>query len=191
MAPTDEVRDLQDFFGAWEPLASDVSGPLRDAPREVAEAAFADLMSARPARLAAVTALASRHGVALDRPDAASALGTWLVTAATTAGPAALTGPDAWRWAGLAADTALWLGEHIIATAAPTGAALRWELYTGIKKSTGYQRAVLTGFRRVDDPRYYVDVAHFVASWFELAARRRPARPDFLATIATTTLADA
>jgi hypothetical protein len=88
-------------------------------------------------------------------------------------------------FSGLAVDTALWLGERIIHRAQGT---LRWELYTGVKKSTGYQRAVLTGFRKVDDPRYYVDVAHFVSAWFELCARRRAARGYFLATFEARTL---
>jgi hypothetical protein len=44
----------------------------------------------------------------------------------------------------------------------------------------------------VPDPRYYVDVAHLVASWADLASRRRPnVRRDFLATIEKTTVADA
>lgn len=179
------------IFGTWTPLETEVRGPLRDATRAVAEQEFARLMSARSARVAALAALAGSHGVDLQRDDAPVALGTWLVVAAGGAGADALRGDEAWRWAGLAADISLWLGERIIAAAASAGGQVCWQFYTGIKKSTGYHRAVLTGFRRVDDPRYYVDIAHFVGSWFELAARRRPARPDFLATIETATLADA
>jgi hypothetical protein len=172
----------------WQPLALDVAGPLRDAPRDVAERAFAALMAARADRCRALAALVAADGVSLDGDDAAAALGAWLLADAHAAGPDALAGP---RLPGLAVDASLWLGERIIAGAAAAGGALRWELYTGVKKSTGYQRAVLTGFRRVDDPRYYVDVAHFVSSWLELCARRRPARADFLATVERTTLADA
>ena len=185
------MASAQQFFGAWTPLASEATGPLRDAPRDVAERDHARRMAARALRATAFAALAARHGVAVDGPDATTAVGTWLLAALGDAGERALSGPDAWLWAGLAADVALWLGERIIAAAARAGGAVRWELYTGVKKSTGYQRAVLTGFRRVDDPRYYVDVAHFVASWCELAARRRPARADFLAVIEATTVADA
>lgn len=177
----------------WQPLELGVAGPLRDAPRDVAERAFERLMAARAERCRALAALAADDGVDLApaRDDATLALGRWLAAWAHAAGPAAVDGAQAARRAGLAVDTALWLGERIIARAAAAGAALRWELYTGVKKSTGYQRAVLTGFGRVTDPRYYVDVAHFVAAWLELAARRRPARADFLATIEATTLADA
>lgn len=178
-------------LGDYQPLAAEAGGPLRLADRALAEREHARLMAARDARLAALTSLAGRHGVALAGDDAPRAVGAWLVAAGAAVGPGALTGEDAARWAGLAVDVALWLGERIIAAAAATGGALRWELYTGVKKSTGYQRAVLTGFRRVDAPAYYVDVAHFVASWLELALRRRPARPDFLAVIEATTLADA
>ncbi|MBK9031155.1 MAG: hypothetical protein IPL61_07435 [Myxococcales bacterium] len=172
-------------LSGWEPLTVPVAGDLRDASREQAAAAFAALHDARAQRIAALTALAARHDVALAGDDAAERLGAWLVTAAAAAGPEAIGGAV---WTGLAADVTLWLGERVIAA---SGGALRWDLYTAHKKATGYQRAVLVGFAGVDDPRYYVDLAHFVASWLELALRRRPARPDFLAVIARTTLADA
>ena len=194
-AVTHAAADPGDL-GDYQPLASEATGPLRLVERAVAEREHARLMAARPARAAALAALARRHGVDLADADAAvddvtAALGRWLVAAGAAVGPAALTGADGARWTGLAVDVALWLGDRIVARAAAAGGGLRWELYTGVKKSTGYQRAVLTGFRRVDDPRYYVDVAHFVAGWLELALRRRPARPDFLAVIEATTLADA
>ena len=56
--------------------------------------------------------------------------------------------------------------------------------------ATGYQRPVLMGFPRVADPHYYVDVAFMVASWVDLAARRRAVKPDFLATIVEVTVTD-
>lgn len=168
-------------FSGWEPLAIDAAGPLREAPREVAEAAYDALMAALPARIAALEALAARHGVAAT-PEA---LGGWLIAGAAVAGPSEIGTP---AWSGLAADVALWLGARVIAA---TGGAVRWEHYVAHKKATGYQRAVLVGFAAVDDDRYYVDVAHFVASWLELALRRRGARADFLAVIAATALRDA
>jgi hypothetical protein len=159
----------------YEPFDARVSGALRDAAREDAEAHFARLMAARPARVAALAALAGRHGVALEP----AALGAWLVEVLPLA--------DAARASGLVADVALWLGERIISLAP----SLRWELFVAHKKATGYQRPVLVGFTRVADPRYYVDVAFMVASWAELAARRRAVKADFLATIEQVTLADA
>jgi hypothetical protein len=172
----------------WAPLILETSEPLRDVPRDVAERVFAALMAARTARGQALEALAASHGVTLAGDDATRSLGTWLGDWLRRLGPEALGGAESRRFSGLAVDAALWLGQRIIAR---SGDVLRWELYTGVKKSTGYQRAVLTGFRKVDDPRYYVDVAHFVSSWCELCARRRAARSDFLATIEETTLADA
>ena len=96
-------------------------------------------------------------------------------------------GPNDPRGYGLATDIALWLGGGLIAVAPH----VHWQLLTSHKKSTGYQRAVLMGFARVDDPHYYVDIAHFVAAWVDYAIRQRAAREDFLATIYATTLADA
>lgn len=157
--------------GVWQPLDLGVVGPLRDASREDAERAFATLMAARAERCRMLVALAGTDDIHVMSP--------WL------AGTARELGVE--RTDALAVDASLWLGERIIARAPH----LRWELYLGVKKSTGYQRAVLTGFTRVEDPRYYVDVAHFVASWLELCARRRAAKEDFLVTIAATTLADA
>ncbi len=159
----------------WTPLDLGVVGPLRDATRADAERAFARLMEVRAGRVRTLEALAGTGDT--------RALSSWLATTARALGVE--------RTSDLAVDAALWLGERIISRAADDGGGLRWELYTGVKKSTGYQRAVLTGFRKVDDPRYYVDVAHFVASWLELCARRRAAREDFLVTIEDTTLADA
>lgn len=177
-----------DFTG-YAPLPSPVEGPLRDAPAEAARALFDRLMAARAARRASLEGLWRRHEPAadLDAEDAPARLGAWLAGELAAAGPDALAGPQAARWSGVVADVALWLGERLIGRAP----ALRWHFQDSHKKSTGYQRAVLAGFTRVADPRYYVDVAHFVASWAELAARRRAARPDFLAVIEATTLADA
>lgn len=155
----------------WQPLDLGIQGPLRDASREDAERAFATLMAVRADRCRMLVELAGTDDIHVMSPflaDTARELGV-----------------D--RFDAIAVDASLWLGERIISKAPQ----LRWELYTGIKKSTGYQRAVLTGFTKVEDPRYYVDVAHFVASWLELCARRRAAKPDFLVTIETTTLADA
>jgi len=173
-----------DFTG-WEPLAIDVAGDLRDASRADADAAYATIMAAVPARVAGFEALAARHGVDLAGPDAVARLGAWLVEVAKAAGPGLVGTP---MWSGLAADVALWLGQRVIAS---TGGAVRWQHYVAHKKATGYQRAVLVGFAAVDDERYYVDIAHFVASWLELALRRRGARADFLAVIVATARRDA
>jgi hypothetical protein len=164
----------------YVPFDAGVTGPLRDASRADAEAHFARLMAARADRRAQLARLAARHGVDLAAADAPARLGAWLIAAA----PAASADP---RWSGLVADVALWLGERMIARAP----ALRWELFVSHKKATGYQRPVLVGFTRVADRHYYVDVAFMVASWAELAARRRMAKPDFLATIEEVTLRDA
>lgn len=157
--------------GVWQPLDLGVSGPLREASREEAERAFERLMAARAERCRMLVELAGTEELEVMSP--------WLARTARELGVE--------RVDGIAVDAALWLGERMI-SAAPH---LRWELYTGVKKSTGYQRAVLTGFRKVDDLRYYVDVAHFVASWLELCARRRAVKEDFLVTVFETTLADA
>jgi hypothetical protein len=164
-------------WGSYEPFDARVPGTLRDAARADAEDHFARLMAARPERLDALAALAARHRVDLE-PDA---LGAWLVAEAPEASA------DAARWTGLVADVALWLGERLIARAP----ALRWELFVSHKKATGYQRPVLVGFTKVADRHYYVDVAFMVASWAELAARRRMAKADFLVTIEAVTLRDA
>jgi hypothetical protein len=191
----------------YEPFDAAIVEPLRNVAREIADDHFRRLMDARATRHQHLAALVLRN--AHIELDAASpeALGTWLMAALHDAGPAALVGVDAALWTGLVADVALWLGERIIRQAAeleraggvrPQVGALgapgpvRWEVLTAPKKATGYHRPVLVGFIRVPDPRYYVDVAHLVASWADLASRRRPqVRPDFLATIERTTLADA
>ena len=171
----------------YQPFDAGLTGPLRDATRADAEAHFARLMAARAERTRQLRALAARHGVPLEP----AAIGAWLVRA--LGGVNAVPSPPQRGREGplwidaIAVDVAVWLGERIIA-AAP---AISWILLTAPKKATGYQRPVLTGFTRVDDPRYYVDVAHLVASWAELAAKRRAVKPDFLATIEAVTLADA
>src|SRR5688500_7821460 len=90
----------------YEPFDPGITGPLRDVSRADAETHFARLMAARPARGAALAALAARHGVALDP----AALGAWLVDA--------LPGTDPALASGVVADVALWLGERLIAAAA-------------------------------------------------------------------------
>ena len=172
-------------FGAWVALPLSVDGPLRDASRTTAEAIFATLLQAQAQRCDALVTLAKNNHVEIPgvaTAGSAAALGGWLKPRLPLT-----VGPADPRGYGLATDIALWLGSGIIA-AAPR---LHWQLLTSHKKSTGYQRAVLTGFARVDDPHYYVDIAHFVAAWVDYAIRQRAAREDFLATIFTTTLADA
>lgn len=197
-APPSQTAKLLIDFGTWTPLPLNVAGALRDAPREVAQAVFDTLMHARHARCASLQQLAAHHSVHIDAvasEASAHAMGTWLLPRLAPT----LTPTDV-RGYGLAVDLALWLGEGLIA-AAPQ---LHWTLLTSHKKSTGYQRAVLTGFGRVHDrgPKasshdagaerhYYVDVAHFVAAWVDYGTRQRAARADFLATIFATTLADA
>lgn len=170
--------------GTYQPLVLADATTAREASPEVARRWFDELMTARGDRRRALQALwAAGDGAAtaltLDADDAPAQLGGWLV--------AALPGTAADLASGIAADVALWLGDRCIARAPQ----LRWEFYTAHKKAAGFQRAVLTGFRGVDDPRYYVDVAHLVAAWIDLAARGRRARADFLAVIEATTLRDA
>jgi hypothetical protein len=167
-------------LAGYQPFDPGVTGPLRDATREAAERHFERLMAARASRRAALEALFARNGGSL--PIEPGPLGAWLASALASAGA-----PMPAVWTGVVADTALWLGERIVA-AAPH---LSWTLLVAPKKATGYQRPVLVGFRRVSDARYYVDVAHMVASWAELAAKRRAAKDDFLATIERVTLTDA
>lgn len=167
----------------YTPFELGVHGPLRDADRAVAEAAFARLMAARAERR---VQLLSLWGGDASAEDAPTALGTWLCQELVAAGATALAG-SALYWPSVVADVALWLGDRAILRAPQ----LTWTFYIAHKKATGYQRAVLTGFTRVDDDRYYVDVAHLVAAWADLAARGRKARPDFLQTIAASIEADA
>jgi hypothetical protein len=188
------------------PFDAGIVEPLRSVPRDIAEDHFARLMNARSERHRQLASLVARNaGIEVDAAGPGS-LGAWLMASLHDAGPEALTGAHAALWTGVVADVALWLGERVIRRAADLeqsgvlrpllgapGAAgpVRWELLTAPKKATGYHRPVLVGFIRVPDPRYYVDVAHLVASWADLAARQRPnVRPDFLATIETTTIAD-
>jgi len=179
-------------WAAYAPFAAGVDRPFRDLPREAAEDHFARLMAARPARRAALEALwAHNAGDAPPRLDDAgpAAVGARLAAALGAAGRDALTGADAALWTGLVADVALWIGERVIAA---SGGRLRWELLTRRKKDTGYQRPVLVGFAGVADPDYYSDVAHIVASWAQLAARRRPnLKADFLAVVEDTLRRDA
>jgi hypothetical protein len=168
-------------FGGWRPLLlADVAASvvLRDASRT-------KLMEQRHSRCLALQELLASHGVDIplvaDQLNASN-LGAWLLPRLPRSMP--VNDP---RGHGLCTDVSLWLGQGLVATAS----TLRWQLLTSHKKSTGYHRAVLSGFTKVDDPHYYVDIAHFVAAWFDYALRQRAAKADFLATIFATTLADA
>src|SRR5215216_6229570 len=91
-------------WGDYQPFATRIAGPLRDAPRDAAEDYFARLMAERPARLAALATLAARHQVGLDDDEAAARLGAWVAAALAGAGPAAIGDP---MWSGLITDVAL------------------------------------------------------------------------------------
>jgi hypothetical protein len=172
-------------IGDWQPLpVPNASTPLRLSSREQALAVYDVLVGAASARCKELQRLAARNQVHVSNVASsgdAITLGHWLHATLP------LLGADHPIGHGLAVDVALWLGQGLIATAPH----LQWHLLVSHKKSTGYQRAVLTGFTKVDDPHYYVDVAHFVATWVDYAARRRAATPVFLGQVYDTTLADA
>ena len=171
----------------YQALTLPVAGPLRDASRADAEACFAILCAAIPLRLAMLTAWLADNGHPniLDGAAPARGLGEALLAILRAVDADAFAAEPA--WSNLVGDVALWLGEHVRADAPH----LAWRLCISHKKATGYQRAVLMGFRAVDDAHYYVDVAHFVATWADLAVRQRAARGDFLEVIASTTRRDA
>jgi hypothetical protein len=172
-------------LGDWQPLAlPDASTPLRLASREHAIAVYEILVGEAPARCEGLQRLALTnqvHIASVARSVDAGTLGQWLHTTLP------ILGADHPICHGLAIDVALWLGQGLITAACN----LKWHLLVSHKKSTGYQRAVLTGFTKVEDAHYYVDVAHFVATWIDYAARRRAAKPTFLSQVYDTTLSDA
>lgn len=177
----------------WEPLQLPVQAALRDVDAACARQVFDVLMTARTTRIAALCQLAAHNGCLMPPHATAAAaheLGTWLHAALPISyqrdrqTPLAAQAPELW---GLGYDVTLWIGEGLCA-AAPN---LHWQLLATHKKSTGYQRAVLSGFSKVAARDYYVDIAHFVAGWLELVVRRRAARADFLAHIFSITARDA
>jgi hypothetical protein len=152
---------------------------LREVSREDAERHFALVMRERPARLRGLRELLARNGVA---EVGVQGLNDWLVAALRAEkarGVDPLRGPEAGAWYSLIVDLALELGEVIMAAAPHVG----WQLFTKLEKATGYQRPVLSGFRGVSDPSYYVDVAHLVSTYVGLVCRGQQVKPDYLATL--------
>jgi hypothetical protein len=160
-----------------------IDRPLREATRAEAERHFALVMSERPRRLQGLRELLRTNGLDVEAgPVPVQGLNDWLVAslrAERARGVEPLRGPEAGAWYSLVVDVALELGDAIIA-AAPHVA---WQLFTRLEKATGYQRPVLSGFRRVSDPSYYVDVAHLVSTYVGLVCRGQQVKPDYLSTL--------
>jgi hypothetical protein len=132
-------------LGNWQPLTlPNASTPLRLASREHATYVYDVLIANAQVRSDRLQALAQSNEVRIApvaRSSDALVIGHWLHTALPK------FGADHPVCHGLAVDVALWLGQGLLAAASN----LKWHLLLSHKKSTGYQRAVLTGFTKVED----------------------------------------
>lgn len=131
-----------------------------DAPRRVAEAAFARLMNHKEKRIRILLDLVARNGASVDESDAGIArLETWFRQNVEECSAAGILEP---LWYSVINDIALFLGETII----DRNRTLSWCLSVrGGASSIHYQRPVIQGFTGSADPHLCVDPDLDVASY--------------------------
>jgi hypothetical protein len=142
----------------YESFDPGVWGPWSELPRRAARAVFQKLMHEKPRRIDALRRLLSANGLELSDDDAGiQELNDWFVKH-VEADPGK---PGRLRpiWYAVVNDIALFLGDVMISRYP----GLRWEFFTRGKKDIGYQRNVIMGFTKVQDPKYYVDIGRLVA----------------------------
>jgi hypothetical protein len=119
-------------------------------------------------RTAAIASLLGANGIALS-PDRASlqVANDWFV-ANVERDPSS---PDRLRplWYSVVNDLSLFLSE-VILSGAPN---LRWRFVDRPPSDLAFQRHVLSGFTRVPNPRYYVDIDDMLAAYGLRATKDR------------------
>jgi hypothetical protein len=147
-------------WGDYESFDPGVSVPLHELPKREAKAAFDRLMAAKDARIDALRGLLKRNGIELGTSDdALQDLNDWF-RSEVEADP-----NNAGRlrpiWYSVVNDIALFLGDLIIERA-PN---IRWTFFDKGTKDVSFQRHVLTGFAKVKNPKYNVDIDRLVATY--------------------------
>lgn len=147
-------------WGDYEPFDPGIHGPLHEVPRREARAAFGRLMAAKGARIEALRQLLKRNGVDLDtNDDALQDLNDWFRREVE---------PDPSNdgrlrpiWYSVVNDLGLFLGEVIIGRSSN----VHWTFFDKGAKDVSFQRHVLTGFSKVKNAKYNVDLDRLVATY--------------------------
>lgn len=131
-----------------------------DASRQDAEAAFKKLMEEKEARIRMLIELTAQNGASVDASDAGVArLERWFRENLQEGDEPGRLEP---RWYSVVNDTALFLGDVIINRTDN----LSWEFSVrGGASSVQYQRPVIYGFTRSEDPHLAVDPDLDVAAY--------------------------
>jgi hypothetical protein len=147
----------------WDEYVLDdrgVRGRLAEQPRSVARQAFDRLMHEKPARVEVLRRLLRANGLELNgSDDGIQELNEWFVRSVEA-------DPDhpgrlAQEWYSVAHDVALFLGDVMIDRCPQ----LRWDLFTGGKKDAAYHRHIITGFTKVPNKKYNIDIAQQVVTY--------------------------
>jgi hypothetical protein len=145
-------------WDAYAPHDLGVSEPLQTVPRAEARRAYTTLMQERPVRLDLLRRLLAANGVELATTDAGiQQLNDWFV--ANIQPDPARPGRPAPEWYAVILDSALFLGEVIIARCP----GVQWTFFTRGKKNVCYQRPVLLGF--ADYPTIPLDIWRQVSEY--------------------------
>jgi len=167
-----ESRESVEWEG-YEPFDPGVRGPLREQSRRDAWAAYDRLMAARSTRREQLGNLLTRNSVALDDTDAGiGRVNDWFRANVEPdiVDPRRL-GP---LWYAVVNDVALFLGDVLVTR----NVHLAWEFYTRGRADVSYQCHVVSGFRRVANPKYHVDVDGLVASYAHRVVAGADVRDD-------------
>ncbi|MEH1057231.1 hypothetical protein V6U89_18765 [Micromonospora sp. CPCC 206171] len=162
----------------YNPYEPPYYGPLAELSRAEARESFNQLMSAKSERIDMLRALLKANGLPLSGDDdSVQRLAEWL-RSEVEANP---EHPERLRniWYAVVNDVALFLGETLI-NRCP---GLRWEMFTAGRRDVAYQKHVITGFRKVANPKYNLDIDRLVATYLHQVISGKPTDPSYFVNV--------
>jgi hypothetical protein len=140
-------------FDGYQCFDPGVDRPLSEVTKTEAKKHFDLLMREKDARIAELRKLVQRSGIELNgSDDSIQKLNDWLFLHVEQSEKE--LGRLKPIWYSVVNDIALFLGEEIIRRARNP----RWELLLSGKKNLSFQRPVITGFSKVTNPKYNIDL---------------------------------
>jgi hypothetical protein len=158
---------------AYEPFDPGIWGPLREQSAADARGAFDRLMAAKEERKLALSHLLKANGIELVPTDEAiQRMNDWFRSEVEPdSGDPTRLRP---LWYAVVNDLALYLGDVIVGR----NPGVAWTIMTRPKDHISFQRHVLTGFAKVPNPNYNIDIDRLIATYGQRAIAGLTVEPD-------------
>ena len=158
---------------AYEPFDPGIWGPLHEQSAADAKGAFDRLMAAKEERKLALSHLLKANGIELAPTDEAiQRVNDWF-RREVEPDP---RDPTRLRplWYAVVNDLALYLGDVIVSR----NPGVAWIIVTRPEDDVSFQRHVLTGFTKVPNPRYKIDIDMLIGTYGQRVIAGLSVEPD-------------